>query len=77
VWFCDLYADGLDQGVVFQDREGYSFGDRFGQVDGRPFNDTLRPQVNVAIVNRLGEVVGEPRGLQIEVKLDIYDEGLA
>jgi diaminohydroxyphosphoribosylaminopyrimidine deaminase/5-amino-6-(5-phosphoribosylamino)uracil reductase len=72
----DLNAYGLHRGVLFQDRGGYPFGYRLGQVDGRPFDDLLGPPVDFAVVHRSRQVIGTPRRSQVETQLDVYDKGL-
>jgi diaminohydroxyphosphoribosylaminopyrimidine deaminase / 5-amino-6-(5-phosphoribosylamino)uracil reductase len=77
VWFGDLDADGLHWRVIFQDRGGHLFGHRLAQVDGRTLDDLPCPPVDLAVVDRLRQVIGEPCGPQVEKQLDVQDKGLA
>src|SRR5215210_3772438 len=77
VWLGYLYLYSLYHRVTLQYLTRDNFIDRFGQVDGRSFHDLLRLAVGFAIVNRLCQVVGEPRRSKVEVHLNVHDELLA
>lgn len=71
----DLY--GFDRGMFVERVCGDPLCQGLGKLHGRSLDDIARYAVDLAIVHGLRQVVGGPRGSQVEAQFDAHDEGLA
>jgi hypothetical protein len=71
------HSYGFDLGMFVERPCGYPLCQGLGKLHGRSLDDVARHAVDPAVVHGPRQVVGGPRGPQVEAQLDANDERLA
>ena len=73
----DPYLYGFDRRMLVERSCGDPLCQGLGKLHRRSLDDVARLTMDLAVVNRLRQIVGDPRRPQVEAKLDAHDERLA